>query len=293
MTEKILKATHEGKLKIGKTIISCAVLEDGSRIISQTGLLKAFGRAQEGRKNNKGNLPVLLAPKNLRPFIDKDLMGRATSLITYKSPLSGHPTKGLEAKILPDICDVWLKARENKVLLPNQKRIAKKAEILVRGLARVGINALVDEATGYQDIRRKDALQALLDKYLLKEFATWAKRFPDEFYKEMFRLKNWDWNFIKRPSCVGNYTKDLIYNRLAPNILKELEKRNPKDEKGNRKGKHHQLLTLDIGHPALSQHLHAVIGLMRASSNWEGFYRLMQRAFPKRGDTLEFDFDKK
>jgi len=49
----------------------------------------------------------------------------------------------------------------------------------VRGFARVGIIALVDEATGYQEVRNKLALQAILDAFLRKELAAWAKRFPD------------------------------------------------------------------------------------------------------------------
>jgi hypothetical protein len=158
----------------------------------------------------------------------------------------------------------------------------------VRGLAHVGIIALVDEATGYQEVRDKLALQAILDKFLLKELAAWAKRFPDEFYQEMFRLRGWQWRGMKvnRPSVVGHYTNDLVYQRLAPGILDELQLRNPKDEKGNRAAKHHQWLTEDIGHPALSQHLYATIGFMRASSTWDQFYRMMQRAFPKKNTTM-------
>ena len=88
---------------------------------------------------------------------------------------------------------------------------------------------------------------------------------------------------------IGTYTKDIVYERLAPGILEELEKRNPTTEKGVRKVKHHQYLTDDIGHPALAQHLFAVIALMRASSKWDNFYRILQRAFPKHGDQLEID----
>jgi P63C domain len=171
----------------------------------------------------------------------------------------------------------------------HQKKVAVHARILLRGLAELGIVGLVDEATGYQEVRDRHALQAILDKYLRKELAAWAKRFPDEFYKEMFRLRGWEWLSIsgKRPSIVGGYTNDLIYERLAPGILEELEARNPKDAHGNRRGKHHQLLTDEVGHPALAQHLHAVTGLMRAASNWDQFYRMMSRAFPKKGHTIE------
>jgi hypothetical protein len=176
-----------------------------------------------------------------------------------------------------------LDAERAGALRQNQKMFAEVAHILIRGLAHVGIVALVDEATGYQEVREKQALQAILDRYLRKELAAWAKRFPDEFYKEMFRLRGWEWLSIsgKRPSIVGTYTNDLVYERLAPGILKELEARNPKDEQGKRRGKHHQLLTDDVGHPALAQHLHAVTGFMRASATWDQFYRMMNRAFPR------------
>ena len=92
---------------------------------------------------------------------------------------------------------------------------------------------------------------------------------------------------VKRPGVVGTYTNNIVYERLAPGILEELEKRNPKDEKGNRKGKHHQLFTDDIGHPALAQHLYAVIGAMRAHTNWDEFLRFLNRAYPKRNTTME------
>jgi hypothetical protein len=174
------------------------------------------------------------------------------------------------------------------VLSHTQVRIAEQCKVLYRGFTVLGITALVDEATGYQEVRDKRALQAILDAFLGKELAAWAKRFPDEFYQEMFRLKNWQWRGMKvnRPSVVGKYTKDLVYERLAPELLTELEKRNPRDEKGNRKAKHHQWLTEDVGHPALAQHLYATIGFMRASSTWEQFYRMMQRAFPKKDTTM-------
>jgi hypothetical protein len=187
------------------------------------------------------------------------------------------------------VCDVWLKAREKNALTKIQKPVADRAEILMRGLAHVGIIALIDEVTGYEEIRDELALQAILDAYLRKELAAWAKRFPNEFYQQMFRLKGWQWKgmSVNRPSIVGKFTNDLVYERLAPGVLKELQTRNPKDEKGRRPVKHHQWLTEDVGHPALAQHLHAVIGFMRASSQWEQFYRLMQRAFPKKGNTIE------
>jgi hypothetical protein len=85
---------------------------------------------------------------------------------------------------------------------------------------------------------------------------------------------------------VGHYTNDLVWERLAPGIREELESKNPKNERGNRLSKHHQWLTEDVGHPALAQHLYGIIGFMRATDSWDQFYRLVKRAYPKKGETL-------
>lgn len=160
---------------------------------------------------------------------------------------------------------------------------------LRKGLGLIGIITLVDEATGYQEIRDKKALQEILDKYLRKEFAAWAKTFPNEFYVQIFRLRNWEWKGMKvnRPQCVANYTKDLVYKRLAPGILLELEKKNPVDESGRRKQRHFQWLTDEVGHPALAQHLHAIIGLMKASDSWDQMMGMANRAFPRQGNLIQ------
>jgi hypothetical protein len=164
----------------------------------------------------------------------------------------------------------------------------RAADILIRGLANVGIIALVDEATGYQEARGKKGLRAVLDAFLRKGLATWAKRFPDEFYEHIFRLRGWKWKGrgTNPPQVVAAYTKDIVYARLAPGIIEELEKKNPSNS-GRRKSKHHQWLTDDVGHPALAQHLHAVVTLMRISKSWDQFKLFLDQAHPRRGDTLQ------
>jgi hypothetical protein len=292
------KGTKLGKLKIGGSEIECAVLENGIRVLSQRAFTKAIGAPSGGaafkRRAEEGvaDLPIFVAYERLNPFIDDDLRASLISPVEYIPKHGGRSALGVKAELVPNVCDVWLKARDAGALTENQKRIAKQADILMRGLAHVGIAALVDEATDYQPIRDKRALQEILDKYLRKEYATWAKRFPDDFYKEMFRLRGWQWRGMRvnRPSVVGKYTNDLVYQRLAPGVLDELQQRNPKDDKGNREGKHHQLLTDDIGLPALQNHLFATTGFMRASSTWDQFYRSMQRAFPKLNTNLVLNF---
>lgn len=219
-------------------------------------------------------------------------MALDTPLRFVRPGRGGKLAVGYEATILPDICDAILDARKKEKLTPTEQLVADQCEILTRAFAKVGIIALIDEVTGYQEIRDREALQAILDKYLRKEYAAWAKRFPDDFYREMFRLRGWQWRGLKvnRPSVVAHYTKDLVYQRLAPGIMEKLEQVNPRDEKGNRAAKHHQWLTEDIGVPALAQHLYATIGFMRAASTWDQFYRMMQRAYPKLNSNLVLNF---
>lgn len=280
------KATHSGVLKIGDAEIPCYVLESGERVLSTRGIMKSLGRSWRGRKYTGTELPVFVEANNIKPFIPNEL-GPVLSPMIFRTD-RGAKGEGFKAEILPAVCETYLSARDAGVLTKPQLDVAKQCEFLTRGLARVGIIALVDEATGFQEVRDRRALQAILDQYLRKELAAWAKRFPDEFYKEMFRLKGWALNpfKVRRPGVVGKYTNNIVYERLAPGILEELEKRNPRDDKGNRKGKHHQLLTDEVGHPALAQHLYAVIGFMRASTDWDNFLRMLDRAYPKKNETL-------
>lgn len=287
MAEKILKATHEGILKIGESSILCAVLEDGSRVLTQTDFMEAIGRlgrSTSGQGQVIHGLPPFLAAKNLKPFINKSLEC-ASAPIFFKSLKGGGVrgrSLGYRAELLPAVCKVFLQARETGVLLPNQSHIARQCEILICGLATVGIVALVDEATGYQKDRERDELQKILEAYVLKEYLAWTKRFPDEFYDELFRLRGWEKpSSVKRPQCVGMLTNKIVYEKLPEGVLAELRKLNPVTyERGQRQRKHHQHLTPDIGHKHLSNHIAAVMALMRVSSNWRQFESMLERAFP-------------
>jgi hypothetical protein len=289
-SKNLRTALYTGDIDIGGFKISCAVLEDGTRILTQSDMMRALGRARQakGRAFYKSdvNLPAFLTAGNLKDFIPNDLYV-TSSQIEFKLP-SGQRAYGYKAEILTQVCEIYLKARDAGALVPAQMHVARQADLLMRGLANVGIVALIDEATGYQEVRGKQALQALLDAFLRKELAAWAKRFPDEFYEQIFRLRGWQWKGrgTNPPQVVASYTKDIVYARLAPGIIEELERKNP-SEHGKRRAKHHQWLTEDVGHPALAQHLHAVITLMRISKSWDQFKSFLDQAHPRRGDTMQ------
>jgi hypothetical protein len=295
----IVKATHAGTLHIGEMVLECANLPDGRRVVSEATMLKALDRGYSGYYSQRDAnadpdsvLPRYLAPAALRQYISEDLHDLLTKPVGYLMPNSNLVAKGVAAEVIPKICNVWLKARADGKLSDAQLRTATRAEMLVSGLAEVGIAALIDAATGYEKVRDKQALQAILDAFLRTELAAWAKRFPDEFYQQIFRLRNWTWKgmHVNRPHAVAHWTKDLVYARLAPGILQELEERMPRNALGKKAGKFHQLLTDDVGHPALAQHLHALIGLMRVAQSWEQLIMMVDLAFPKRGDTLQLPF---
>jgi len=298
---KLVKATHgspDRPLRIGEIEIPCYVLADGRRVIMMTGLLGALGMSLGGgskysRNTGEDRLARFTNSKAIKPFITNDLQAR-TLPIEFVTP-KGSRANGYEATVLADLCDAILAARQAGELNRQQTHIAERAEILVRGFARVGIIALVDEATGYQEKRDREALEAILNRFLRQELAAWAKRFPDEFYRHIFRLRGWPWKAIgegspKGPQVIAHYTKDLVYARLAPGILTQLQERMPRNDSGRPKGKLHQLFTEDVGHPALAQHLWAVIGFMRVCGTWDQLMGMLNVAYPKRGDTLAMPF---
>jgi len=298
MSKSTPKATHQGDLPIAGIKIPAAVLEDGTRLLTQRGVFVALGRHKNPSTGQAAidNRPAFLAAKNLEPFITDELR-QLWAVVKFKplkgGGVGGNIAYGYKAEILPHLCSLFLDAKDAGALLPSQVHIAKQCGILLRGFAHVGIVALVDEATGYQEVRARDELGKILAKYISKELLPWAKRFPNEFYQEIFRLNGWPYDpaSVKRPSVVGKMTKELIYEQLPPGVIAELEKKNPKNEKGHRDFHHHRFLTDDIGNPHLEKQIVAVTTLMRASPNKGVFMRMFKRAFPRAGQQDELPLD--
>lgn len=289
----MIKITHAGEITIGNMTIPCYVTENGQRIISARRMqdILKIEEDSEGDKQKAGaRFPRFLGIKSIKSLINKkESMDQFSPVIGI---YQGRKIHGSSSEALIKFCDIMIEARNLGLLKTERQRIvARQAEIIISSLAKIGIIALIDEATGYQDIRQKDALQVILNAYLSKELAAWAKKFPDEFYKQIFRLKGWNWPISKKPLEVGRITKDIVYKRLAPGIVEELEQRNPCTDKGYRKVKHHQYLSNNIGHPALSQHIHALTILMRSSSKWDQFYDMVQVALPVKNEQLLMELE--
>ena len=290
------KATHgstEHPLKIGAIEIPCYVLEDGTRVLSQRGLQSSIGMSLSGGKVGEQRIATLLDSLAIKGIEIKGLSARIRNPIKFFPTGGGRDAYGFEATILADICDVVLSARKADKLLPQQLKLAEQCEILVRGFARVGIIALVDEATGYQKDREKDALAKILEAFVAKELQPYLRTFPAEYYENLFRIyelpfppenKRPQW----RPAFFGRITNNVIYERLAPELLPELKKSASKMEK---KTKLHQWLTSDIGHPKLREHLASIVTLLKLSKTPSDFKEKVDLIHPRYGKNMELDFN--
>lgn len=292
----VLKATHgspDHPLRIGKIEIPCYVLEDGTRVLSQRGVIGGLGMKSGSAAGGADRLTSFLSGKSIFPHVSDELMMLINSPIKFKSPLGGTPAFGYPATILADICDAVLEARKAGSILKQQEHIAEQCEILVRGFARVGIIALVDEATGYQKDRARDELAKILEAFVAKELQPWVKTFPPEFYEHMFRLRGlpFSGNGVKRPQYFGHLTNDIIYRRLAPGVWREIKEQAEKNEKGRLKHKLFQKLTPEIGHPKLRDLITSVMTVMKLSDQWGDFKNKLDRVQPAYNETMQLPFD--
>lgn len=292
------QTSYEGVLPLAGTDVSCAVLPNGQRVITQATFLKALGRSRSpkagtGVLSTVDRLPFFLQNEALKPFITDEL-AMSTTPIFFKSKVGGKGV-GYDARLLPRVAEVYLKYRDSmlaskgKVPTPYQKMVIA-ADILMRGLADVGIIALVDEATGYQDSRTKDALAKILEQFIAKELQPYIKTFPIDFYKQLFRLRGLEYS-AKPPRYFGHLTNDIIYARLAPGILEELKRKSERDKKGNLKKHMHRQLTKDFGHPALREHLASVVALMKISKNYDEFQGYLDNVHQKYNTNLKLPLE--
>jgi hypothetical protein len=252
-------------LVIGDIEIPAYVLEDGRRVLAQRGLQMGLGFSRSGGKGGARRVAAFMRSLEAKGIDTKDLATRADSPVVFIPP-AGPVAHGYEATILPDICAVIIDAAQQGALSKSQQHLARQAAILQHGFATLGIIALVDEVTGYIEIKRKNDYAEIIEAFVAKELRPWTRRFPFEFYEKIFALKGWGTSDLTpnspKPIEVGRITDDLVYKRLAPAVRAELKKLTPRNEKGYLTTKMHRWLTDDIGAPKLEKHLAKLTTLM-------------------------------
>ena len=292
-------AIASGFMVIGDVKVAVAVLADETRLISDRGVSAAIGTKRGGSHWKRAKeapvgtliMPPYMSADNLKDFIPKDLEYILTHPIKYRANKTGAIGNGLLATAFPKVLNVWAKASDKGVLKAQQEHIGKQAISLLEGLDEVAIIALIDEATGYQEKRKKDALQQILSAYVLPEHRPYLEAVPIEFFKELYRVYGWHWSPDNRgPRYAGKLLRKLIYEQLPNPVLPELDTLNPsKGANYQRDKKHFQHLSKEVGVPHFKGQLSGTMALLRASpsANPKAFENLFKRAY---GNQYELDF---
>lgn len=282
---------YEGTLNLGENKLPCYVLEDGTRVLSgrkMQEILKVVDGNISGTK-----LPQFLSNSILKPFIfsNKDT-AHFDPIICFKGK---QRINGYEATVLTDICEAILSARRSGVKMTERQQIvANKCEILLSSFAKIGIIALIDEATGYQNEREHFELQKILSAYISEEILKWQLTFTDDFYREVYRL--WGLPFIpkyikNKPSFIGKLTTKYIYDLLPDGVVDKIKEKTGKTDKGNWKYKWHQSLTPEIGREHLKKQIIEVTTLMSISKSKSEFNELFERKYNAKPIQLELEFN--
>lgn len=290
------QASHDGPLQIGDAMLVAAVLPNGKRLLSQGTMLQAIGRSRTPKAGTGGfstvdGLPFFLQAETLKPFISEELMMSTTPILFRLK--SGQRTVGYDALVLPMVCEVYLKLRdaclakekaEDRKIPKQYEKSIKACDLLMRGLARRGIIALVDDATGYRADQIKEDVLRVIAEYMSPRLVTLTKRFQPEFFEEVYRLHGWEYRRgnIHHPQYTGKFITKYIYEPLPPGVLEEMKERLPKNENGNRRSQLWRTLSEKTGIPHLDRQIADVLLMMRLSDNKAEFDHKFERIFGKQ-----------
>jgi hypothetical protein len=262
-----------GDLQIADVTFECHVLSDRRRVLTQREVVRALSG---GRVS--GNLTRYL---ERNPLYQPDMLHGRTVQFCVPGGVQQLAT-GYDAELLVEICELYLDARTQKLLQPTQQRLADMAETVVRACAKVGIIALVDEATGYQQVREKRALQLKLEAFIAEDLQEWARMFPEEFWYQLARLEGVRYSPRSRPLRWGKYVMAFVYDSIDPDVGKELRKINPNPH--HRKN-HHQWLK-EFGREKVNNQIQQVIAIMKLCDDMDEFKRKFDKVFQRDGTQL-------
>lgn len=244
-------AKWRGKIDLGEAPLDCYVLDDTTRVISLSATMRSIASVDTGK------LGDYIGVSSLKPFINKEkVLGE---LIEFSIPGNQKKTLGITTDNFELVCRGYVQALYQKAPLTERQRdIAIKCAVLTSGLVRTGLDALVDEATGYQYERTEDALKVKLKAFIADELRAWEKTFPDDLWEEFGRLTNWEGSLQNRPKWWGKLVIELIYDTLDPDVAEYLKNNKPPKEI-----RWHQQLTEDLGARKLVSRCYEIIGMAK------------------------------
>ena len=275
-------AKYPGVLNIAGTEIPVYVLSDGQRVIARVAATEVLSGIKRG-----GDLESYIKANSLKGFIDKDsIISRLVSFRLSDVAMLDQDSKGLPSDLFIEICQGYvaaLQASDNPdsgvVLTERQNEIAIRASMFLSACAKVGLDALIDEATGYQHLRPDDALAIKLKLYLEEEMRKWEKTFPDQLWEQFGRLTNWKGRLHQRPKYWGQLVMKLIYEYLDPDVAQWLRDNAPKPMRGQN---YHQWLSSQYGLRKLIEHIWKVVGIASTCSDIDELKTKMEELYGKK-----------
>lgn len=268
------EARWPGLLPVADDEVPCYVLEDGRRVITRTGALNFLTGGKGG-----GNLESYLRIRPLEPFLPSDL---EEQFIDISIPqVVNKNVQAMSASAFIDICRAYQRARDTGALTSeSQTAIAMRASMLLAAFAKTGIEAAIDEATGYQYERASDALRTKLKLFLEEEMRPWEKTFPDELWIQFGRLTRWKGPIHERPKYWGKLVMELVYGYLDNDVAEWLKAHAPEPRSGRN---YHQWLSGQYGLRRLTEHIWMLIGLASACQDMRELRDRMAQKFGREG----------
>lgn len=279
---KTPKVISSGVLEIFNDL-PCYVLDNGQRVFRLSNLTKALREKEHGKFGNylaSSNI-VKYLPDRLKPLSDETHDRVPQGVIEFE--FNDKIEKGYNSEDFMDVCTAFVQANLNgEKLSEAQEEIVRNANKFILSTAKIGIVALIDEATGYQNIRHSKELQLKMKYFLVDKDSNareWEKTFPDDLWFEFGRLTKWKGSLKKRPKYWGKYVNELIYNLLDKDIAEYLRKHKPPKYNGHKK--YFQWLNEEYGLKELTQHIWQIIGMAKTCENMNELKVLASQKFNK------------
>lgn len=270
-----------GTLQVGQAKLPCYVLgnEARDRVFSLKGVVVGLIETEGGQ------LAEYIKVSSLKPFLPNDLVPAENDTIPAlmrfdtggKGPF--RYALGLRVEKFMDLCAAYSLAAERTQLTTRQAKIAANANEFLRACAKVGIVALVDEATGYQERRPEDELQFKLNLYLADFMRKWEKTFPDELWEHFGRLTGWARPSHQRPKYWGKLVMELVYKYLDSDVAQWLQENAPKPRHGQN---YHLWLTSQYGLQRLVEHIWKLIGVASTCNTMDDLRYKMKELYGNR-----------
>lgn len=285
---------YEGVLKLGDFTVPCFVTKSGVRLIASRKMQEILKVVEEDPDDQPGvqrpgtRFKRFLTRKFFNSLISKEELQDLFTPI--RRTFRGRVISGYKSEALTKFCDLMMQAKDKDLLTTErQYTVAVQAKVLYDSFAKIGLIALIDEATGYQQIRDPSALRLLVQQYIAEEKREWDKQFPDSFYDGLNRMYNskkltttTKGTVIQnRPQHFANFTRTYVYEPLENGaVLEELDRINPKiNARGTRRDRFHQHLSQGYGIEKLKRQVLAVETLIDVSDNVSQFKRLYSKKF--------------